>query len=201
MFHIIKSSILYASFVVITAISSNASAITICALSCPGGSGSGEPSLPKIVEFASPDGSQLDLDINGLMFLDISLFNNLSGLTISASTPIYNGLSELPSNIVLPEQFELNLVEFSGGSLSLIGGTVEYSILRNFQSDTIMNLSTPDGIIVIDTNSLFAVPLPASLALLLSGLAVLLTYGTRKNNLTICSTRPFIRRFASLHSA
>jgi len=180
MFHIIKSSILYASFVVIAAISSNVAAVTICALACPGGGGNGESSLPQIVEFTSPDGSQLDLDINGLMFLDISLFNNLSGLTISASTSIYNGLSDLPSNIALPEQFELNLIEFSGGSLSLIGGTVEYSILRNFKSNTIMNLSTPDGIIVMDTNSLFAVPLPASLALLISGLAVLLTYGTRK---------------------
>ncbi|MES9856556.1 MAG: hypothetical protein ABW166_08145 [Sedimenticola sp.] len=182
----IKDSILYLSLLPLFIISLNASAVTICALNCQGSGdgGSSEPPLPQIIEFKSPDGGSLVLDIDGLIFLDISIFNKLSGLTISTTTPIYNGLSDLSSDIILPEQFELNIIDLSGGGFSLTGGSIEYSLLRNFQNNSLIDLSTPDGIIVMDTNSLFAVPLPASSLLLFSGIVAFFSFGIRKNAVT-----------------
>lgn len=160
----------------------NTQATTICALDCPtnGGGGTEPESLPSITEFTSPDGSSLTLDINGIIFLDIDLYDNLVGLTIDELTPIYFGLSELSTTI--PGTLELFTVEFSGGSLEFSGGTIDYSLLRNFQSSTIMNLATPDGIVVMDTDVLFAsvVPVPAAVWLFGSGLIGLVGVARRK---------------------
>ena len=157
-------------------------AATICAVNCPTSEGGGEPDpLPGITELTSPDGSYLTLDINGIIFLDIDLYNNLAGLTIDELTPIYFGLSELPTTI--PATLELFTAEFSGGGLEFIGSTIDYSLLRNFQSSTIMNLATPDGIVVMDTDELFAstvVPVPAAVWLFGSGLIGLIGVARRK---------------------
>ena len=161
-------------------LSSNTTASTICAFNCPT-DGAGEPLLPTISEFIPSNGGLLDLDLtNGLIFMDSDIYNNLAGLTISASTDVYHGLAALPSSIVIPDQFELGQIGFTSFIAEGVG--IDYVLLRQFQVDTVMNLSTPDGIVVMDTSLLFAspVPVPAAVWLFGSGLIGLAGFARRK---------------------
>ena len=149
-------------------LSNNTTASTICAFNCPT-DGGGEPSLPTISEIISSNGGLLKLDLsNGLIFMDSDIYNNLAGLTISASTPVYQGLAALPSSIILPDQFELGEIGFTSFFIAE-GVGIDYVLLRHFQADMIMDLSTPDGIIVMDTSLLFASPVPVPAAVWLFG--------------------------------
>ena len=181
MLNVLKNIIIYSSLSLMFTVSTNVAAARICSFDCQvGDGGTGDPGLPNVVEFTSLDGSPLNLDIYGLILLDIFLFENLPGITIDELTPVYIGLSELPAHIALPNQFGLSVIEFSDGGASVVGVGIEYVLLRDFQSGTMMHLSTPDGVVVFDTDSIFAVPLPASIVLLLSGLVSLFTFGARK---------------------
>ena len=166
------------SMLVMLAISLNSNASTICSFNCPGTGGGPEEPLPQILEIYSTDGSGLTLDTNGLIILDINLFNNLSDLTINSPTPIYQGLSELPSVFALPEELQLNTISYTGEA-SFVG--LENDILiRQYDIGAILNLTATNGVLVMDTNSLFAVPLPGAIWFLLSGLFSMVALGVRK---------------------
>ena len=161
--------------------SSEATAITICALDCPASGGDTDSTSPQIVEFISLDGSRLELEIDGLIFLDRSVFEGLSSLAIAETTTTYDGLDSIPSDITIPDAMELNEVSFTGG-LTLTGGIIDYVLLRQFADDSELVLSATNGIVVLDTDSLFvgAVPLPAAIWLFGSGLLGLIGMARRK---------------------
>ena len=173
-----RKIIIKLSMLVMLAISLNLNASTICSFNCPGTGGGAEEPLPQILEIFSTDGGGLTLDTNGLIILDVNLFNNLSNLTINSPTPIYQGPSELPSVFALSEELQLNTISYTGEA-SFVG--LENDILlRQYDLGAILNLTATNGVLVMDTNSLFAVPLPGAIWFLLSGLLSLFTLGIRK---------------------
>jgi hypothetical protein len=161
-------------------VSFSSHAATICAISCPTNSdGSPDLSLPQITEISSLDGSDLFLENTGLIILDVNIYNNLSNFTIDPSSQIYIGLSSLPASLALPDTLQLFSVQYTGG-LTLTGGAIDYVLLRDYSGDTQLNISATDGVLVMDTNALTAVPAPNAIVLLISGLTFLSAYGRRK---------------------
>ena len=159
-------------------ISTNSNASTICTINCPDAGGGTGNELPQIIEIFSTDGSDLLLDTNGLIILDTNIFSNLSSLTINSLTPVYQGLSELPTNLNLPEILQLNTITYTGGAEFI--GLENDILLRQFDVNTMLNLTASNGILIMDTNSLFAVPLPGAVWFLISGLISLFSLGFKK---------------------
>lgn len=159
---------------------SNTFAGTICISPCLDPATNGQPALPQILEIFSPDGSPLTLENNGLIILDRNIFDNVSGLMIDTSTPIYNGLGELPGSITIPDILELNTLSYLGGSLTLNGLLSDFVLLRQFDGNSVLNLTATDGVLVLNTNSLFAVPSPASILLMFGGILVMVPFLRRK---------------------
>lgn len=161
-------------------LSSNSFATTICAINCPTtGGGAGGSELPLILEIFPTDGSDLILDTTGLIILDSEIFNNLPNLTINSSTTVYIGESSLPSNLALPDILELNTLFYTGG-LSITGLANDYVLLQQFSGSTDLNLTAANGILILDTSTLTAVPVPGSLLFMFSGITLLLTNVFRK---------------------
>lgn len=163
---------------VVLTISTNSYASTICSLNCPDtGTGTGG-TLPAIFEIFSSDGSDLTLETNGLIILDESIFSDFSNLTINSLTPVYQGLSELPSSFTLPDVYQLNSTSYTGGASFL--GLENDILLRQFDVSTLLDLTASNGILIMDTTSLFAVPLPGAVWLFLSGLISFFYYASKK---------------------
>ena len=170
------------SLLILVTASTNSFASTICSFNCPDiGTGGSDSTLSQIVEITSNDTGNLLIDNDGLIILDSNLFNTLSGLTINSTTPVYQGISQLPSTIILPDTLELSTVSFTG-DFSISGATIDYLLLREFNSISTLDLTTTNGILVMDTSSLFTVPLPGAIILMLSGIIALFAFGTRKRN-------------------
>jgi len=162
-------------------LSSNSFATTICSSNCPStGGSSGGSVLPQILEIFPMDGSDLILDTTGLILLDSNIFNNLANLTINSSTIVYIGESTLPSNLALPDTLELNTLSYTGG-LSITGLANAYVLLQQFNATTSLNLTAANGILVMDTSTLAAVPLPGSIIFMFSGLTLLCARSFKKN--------------------
>jgi len=161
-------------------LSSNSFATTICSSNCPStGGSSGGSVLPQILEIFPIDGSDLILDTTGLILLDSNIFNNLANLTINSSTIVYIGESTLPSNLALPDTLELNTLSYTGG-LSITGLANAYVLLQQFNATTSLNLTAANGILVMDTSTLAAIPLPGSIIFMFSGLTLLCARSFKK---------------------
>ena len=162
-------------------LSSNSFATTICSSNCPStGGSSGGSVLPQILEIFPIDGSDLILDTTGLILLDSNIFNNLANLTINSSTIVYIGESTLPSNLALPDTLELNTLSYTGG-LSITGLANADVLLQQFNATTSLNLTAANGILVMDTSTLAAIPLPGSIIFMFSGLTLLCARSFKKN--------------------
>ena len=181
MFRSINNILKIVLILIVVSISGNSSATTICAFDCPStGGGSSGSTLPQITEIFPTDGSDLLLDTTGLIILDSDVYNNLLNLTISPSTSVYIGQNSLPSDKALPDTLELYTISYTGG-LSITGLANDYVLLQYFNGNTSLNLTAANGILVIDVDTLTAVPLPGSLILMFSGFALLFTQIFRKN--------------------
>jgi len=163
---------------VMLAITSSSYASTICSLNCPDTGGGTVDTFPQILEIYSTDGSNLSLDTNGIIILDENIFSTFSNLTINSSSPMYQGISELPLNFTLPEILQLNTIGYAGGA-SFIGLETDI-LLRQFEVSSMLNLTASNGILIMDTSLLFAVPLPGTVLLLLSGLILLFSLKYKK---------------------
>jgi len=183
MLHSIRSLGIKTLIVISLTLSTNSFAATICTLDCPStGGGTTGSTLPQILEIFSTDDSSLLLDTTGLIILDSNIYNNSTNLTIDQTTSIFLGQSALPSTLALPDVLELSIISYSGG-LSITGLDNDYVLLRQFSNNSSLNLSAINGILIMDTSSLTAVPLPGSIILMLSGLTLLVTRMTRRNKI------------------
>jgi len=163
-------------------ITGNVNANTICSFGCLP-----DPSTPPVetsssfTEILSLGNSIVDIQNEGLIFLDSFLFDNLASLSIDEATGIYFGLSAYPSAV--PENMEI--LTTLGLSDGLIQGSIgaEYLILREFDNTDSLILAATQGVVVLDTATLFAsaVPIPASIWLFGSGLVVLLGATKKKS--------------------
>ena len=170
-------------YLLVTLFSANSQATTICAINCSTTSdGSPDPTVPQITEISPLDGSDLFLKNTGLIILDINIFSNLSNLTIDPVSQIYIGLSALPTSLTLPDTLQLFSVQYTGG-LTISGSAIDYVLLREFSGSTVLNISSTLGVLVIDTATLTAVPVPSAIILLISGLSLLLPFGWRKKTI------------------
>jgi hypothetical protein len=133
----------------------------------------GDNELPYILEIIPLDEGHLTLQTSGLIILDADVYNNLNNLNIDAATNVYLGMADLPVDQVLPDILQLNSIAFTG-TLSLTGVANDYILLQQFYGDSTLDLTASGGVLVIDTASLTAVPIPGAALLLLSGMAVLL---------------------------
>ena len=94
---------------------------------------------------------------------------------------MYQGIAELPSNFTLPETLQLNTLSYTGGAS--FTGLESDILLRQFNVNAMLDLTASNGILVMDTNSLFAVPLPGAVWFFLSGLIALFSFSlTRQKN-------------------
>jgi hypothetical protein len=155
---------------------------TICAHSCPPDPTDPSADLPVIGEILSLGNVDLLIRNSGIILLDIDLYNNHENLSIEPSSPLYFGLAAVPESLNLPGAFELAQVSIQDGSISLIdsGADDVFFLLRQFDNTDQLILSAPYGIIILDTDTLFATPVPASTWLFSSGLAMLLVAVRRK---------------------
>ena len=160
------------------AISSSSYASSICSFNCPDTGGGTVGALPQIFEIFSNDGSNLSLDTSGLIILDENIFNTFSSLIINSSTPVYQGVDELPAIFTLPEILQLNSIGYTGGAS--FTGLDDDILLRQFNVNTVLDLTASNGILVMDTSSLFAVPLPGAVWLFLGGLISLFSFSFKR---------------------
>ncbi len=153
---------------------SAANAVTICSFSCPSNPADPGAELPQLIEFYSLGNLNLAIENDGLIFLDESLFNSLSGLTINAGTTVYASVNDVPGSIFIPDVLQLsdNTVGF-GGDAILTGLAVDYILMADFFASDILNLSSTQGIVLVDAAALTAVPLPAAFWLFVSGMSLL----------------------------
>ncbi len=181
MFHLLKVIFAKSLLLTVLLLSGNSFATTICALDCQSiGGGSGGSSFPQILEIFPTDGSDLFLETTGLIILDVNVYSNLLDLTINPSSSVYIEQSSLPSGLLLPDILELNTLSYTGG-LSITGLANDYVLLQQFNGTTSLNLTATNGILVMDTSTLAAVPLPGSIIFMFSGITLLLVRSFQKN--------------------
>jgi len=134
---------------------------------------------------------------DGDMFLDYSVFSNNQDLFVGSNISI-TGLTvtifSFNDAAAMPDLYNTTIFPSISNTMYEVGNILLFS-----ESPILSGaFEATRNLYIGNYSSLKPVPLPASALLLLSGLAML---GIRTGSLTISSTRPFIRRSASLHSA
>ena len=168
------------TIIVLLIMSSEAYAGTICVGSCPAEPGPDEgPILPAISEITSSGNSVLDIQNDGLILLDTYIYDNLT-IDIAASTTIYFGLGALPPGLEIPGDFILNVLGLGNGGSILGSIAADHLLLRQFDNTDQLTLSASQGVVVFDTATLIATPIPAAMWLFGSGLVMLMLSARRK---------------------
>jgi len=165
--------------------SSRSHALTICGFGC-----SPDNYIPGVDpvgagELISFGNSVNDFNLfQGLIILDSEIFNSNPNLTINSGTDIYLGLTEVPSDVVIPEflQVAVLLESTDAGLTGLVN--FEYMVMRQFDNTDIITISASQGVLVLDVDVLVvsAVPVPAAAWLFCSGLLGLIGMARRKKS-------------------
>ena len=156
---------------------------TICVLNCE--PPPGDPPLPQILEIESLDGGPLTLSNDGLILLDEAVYNG-SNVSINPATNIYFGLDAIPPGNELPETLELNTLSYTV-LLILNGLAADHVLIRKtFNAGSSLDLTATEGVVVLDTQQLFVVPIPPAIVFFVSGLAAcFFSLGERKSNKSV----------------
>lgn len=161
-------------------LSSGVRASTICVYNCPVQVLPSDPVYTPVSEVYSLGQVDLTLDIGGIIFLDIGLYDTHPALTIDPLVPIYPTLDDARSVIDIPDHLQLFQDNLGLGGPAYINTDAAgvYVFLMDFGPDDTLDLS-PSAIILVDGADLLAVPVPAAFWLFTSGVLGLASFSRR----------------------
>ncbi|MES9857503.1 MAG: hypothetical protein ABW166_12970 [Sedimenticola sp.] len=145
---------------------------TVCISPCPGGTPPPSGFPANLTEVTIEGDGFLEIDFARTLYLDVAVYqSHLADFTLfSSDTAIV--FDPIPEDYSFPSYSELTTLGLNGVTFADIGIGSD-AIIRNMNFTGEIRFHAAGDILVTDTSSLIATPIPASLLMFMSGVAAL----------------------------